>query len=432
MTGTEPDVSGANIDWMHIGEPGTDPVNDAYYSNPANTQSMSVEDAIAQLKQQYQNKYASGSAGTSNPEQLGKAKTANISVEDFNTVTKDVPGSLDDKLKAYKGFLEQGTQPGWTTEGDHAGDLIAKYIPYAIAAMSLYGGVTAGLAGVANAGAGGAAGAAGGAVGGAVDAGAAAGETAAGAGAAAASSIPEVLVSGTAPTLGAGAAAAGSAIGAGAGAAAAGAGNTGAQAPTSDSNIPEVTVQGTRPTLGGAMPGASVGAGIAGGIGAQIANGTLQAQPPASTSSTSKVDDVSNEDLTKGTKVDVPSTFNIGNTGSDSTLGGWLTKANDFLKTPLGQGLANVGGSLIEGYGKGKEQQTSLDQQKELATRYDNSWRDPGQLAQLKASVLDSPTVSTGYLDRARRVSDFLNSRQVPSLSPGDPNKVYGSYVTGK
>lgn len=429
MAGTEPDVSGANIDWMHIGEPGADPVNDAYYSNPANTQSMSVEDAIAQLKQQYENKYASGSAGTSNPEQLGKAKTANISVEDFNTVTKDVPGSLDDKLKAYKGFLEQGTQPGWTTEGDHAGDLIAKYIPYAIAAMSLYGGITAGLAGVANAGAGGAAGAAGGTVGGAVDAGAAAGETAAGA--AAASSIPEVLVSGTAPTLGAGAAAAGSAIGAGAGAAAAGAGNTGAQAPTSDSNIPEVTVQGTRPTLGGALPGASVGAGIAGGIGAQIANGTLQAQPPSS--STSQGDDISNEDLTKGTKVDVPSTFNIGNTGGESSgIGGWLTKANDFLKTPIGQGIANVAGSVISGIGSSKEKQAELDQQKELATRYDNAWRDPGQLAQLKASVLDSPTVSTGYLDRARRVSDFLNSRQVPSLSPGDPNKVYGSYVTGK
>lgn len=424
MAGTEPDVSGANIDWMHIGEPGSDPVNDAYYSNPANTQSMSVEDAIAQLKQQYQNKYASGSAGTSNPEQLGKAKTANISVEDFNTVTKDVPGSLDDKLKAYKGFLEQGTQPGWTTEGDHAGDLIAKYIPYAIAAMSLYGGITAGLAGAA-----GSAGEAGAAAGG----GAAAGESAAGAGAAAASSIPEVLVTGTAPTLGAGAAAAGGAVGAGAAAAGSSAGSSGAatQPAASGSNIPEVVVNGTRPTLGGALPGASVGAGIAGGIGAQIANGTLQAQPPSS--STSQGDDISNEDLTKGTKVDVPSTFNIGNTGGESSgIGGWLTKANDFLKTPIGQGIANVAGSVISGIGSSKEKQAELDQQKELATRYDNAWRDPGQLAQLKASVLDSPTVSTGYLDRARRVSDFLNSRQVPSLSPGDPNKVYGSYVTGK
>jgi hypothetical protein len=123
---------------------------------------------------------------------------------------------------------------------------------------------------------------------------------------------------------------------------------------------------------------------------------------------------------------------NIGKmSGNENTLGGYLSKANDFLKTPIGQGIANIGGSLISGIGKGKEQQAEQDAINQRARYYDTQWRDPNQLAQLKAAVVDNTPISNGYLTRAKQVSDFLNSRQINTMQPGDPNKVYGSYVRG-
>lgn len=75
-----------------------------------------------------------------------------------------------------------------------------------------------------------------------------------------------------------------------------------------------------------------------------------------------------------------------------------------------------------------------MKQQAREARYYDNAWKDPAALALLQNSVRDID-VPAGYLDRARRVNDFLSDRNRPYGSmpavPGAPEDVFGPYVRG-
>jgi len=89
--------------------------------------------------------------------------------------------------------------------------------------------------------------------------------------------------------------------------------------------------------------------------------------------------------------------------------------AYDFAKSSTGQTII---GTALQGYAQGK--------QKEAEQKYDAGYRrafTPEELA-----AMGSPSVPGGYLDRARRVSDFLSDRGV--VNPQDPNTVAG-YARG-
>jgi O-methyltransferase involved in polyketide biosynthesis len=95
------------------------------------------------------------------------------------------------------------------------------------------------------------------------------------------------------------------------------------------------------------------------------------------------------------------------------------TATQGLLKS-AGQGLLNYakspgGGqmisSMVQGYAQGAQQEEMIKAQREEEERRDARWRDPAQLENLRGAVRDV-NVPGGYLDRAKRVSEFLNERQ--------------------
>lgn len=112
-----------------------------------------------------------------------------------------------------------------------------------------------------------------------------------------------------------------------------------------------------------------------------------------------------------------------------SGVGGLLSRASDFLGSPTGKVLTGIGGQVLQGIGAGKAAEAEQEAINERARYYDNQWRDPAQVQALKNAVVEGPKVSTGYLERAQRISDFLSNGR---RAPGDPDKVYGSYVRGE
>lgn len=112
--------------------------------------------------------------------------------------------------------------------------------------------------------------------------------------------------------------------------------------------------------------------------------------------------------------------------GGGGGIGGMLAKgagaALDFAKSSGGGTLL---AGAIGGFAEGKQQEELLKEQERVRRYYDKQWRDPGKLAQLEGAVEGDVNVPGGYLDRARRVSEFLNERdyKYPS-SAGDPNAV--------
>lgn len=115
-----------------------------------------------------------------------------------------------------------------------------------------------------------------------------------------------------------------------------------------------------------------------------------------------------------------------------SASGGFLSAAGnaakEFVKSPGG---GQVVSSMVQGFAAGQSQEELLKAQEAERRRQDEEWRDPGKLENLRSSVRDV-NVPGGYIDRARRVSEFLNERQYRQPNEaGDPNNVYGKYVRG-
>lgn len=103
------------------------------------------------------------------------------------------------------------------------------------------------------------------------------------------------------------------------------------------------------------------------------------------------------------------------------------TGAMNFLKSPGGGTLV---GNVAQGMAAGAQQEELLKKQEEQMRYYDEQWRDPTKVGQLNAAVRDVQTPG-GYLERARRVSNFMNGRPYGSApsAPGNPDDVYGTYV---
>jgi cytoskeletal protein RodZ len=114
--------------------------------------------------------------------------------------------------------------------------------------------------------------------------------------------------------------------------------------------------------------------------------------------------------------------------------------ATDGLLKTAGKGLLSYakspgGGqmiaSTIQGYAQGAQAEEMIKAQREDEARKEAQWRDPAQLENLRGSVRDV-NVPGGYLDRARRVSEFLNERQYryPDRVT-DPDRVAGYARSG-
>lgn len=95
--------------------------------------------------------------------------------------------------------------------------------------------------------------------------------------------------------------------------------------------------------------------------------------------------------------------------------GGFLSKAMDFIKSPGGGTLV---GNVVSGIGQGMAQKALIAEQNKQARYYDKQWRDPKQTEALQNSVRNID-VPSGYLDRARRVSSFVEGRPYGSM-PAD------------
>jgi len=103
----------------------------------------------------------------------------------------------------------------------------------------------------------------------------------------------------------------------------------------------------------------------------------------------------------------------------------------DFAKSPAGGTLI---GSAMQGLAAGKAQEAAINEQR----RYTRAFT-PEEMAQIGGgspagggvSGVSGNYATGGYLDRARRVSEFLNERRQPSVgSPASPDKV-ASYARG-
>lgn len=107
-------------------------------------------------------------------------------------------------------------------------------------------------------------------------------------------------------------------------------------------------------------------------------------------------------------------------------VGGLLKKAAGaawkYASSPQGSTLIS---NTLKGYAAGQQQEELLKEEERVRRYYDNQWRDPAKLAQLNEVAGRDVNVPGGYLDRARRVSEFLNKRQYEApAQAGDPNQV--------
>lgn len=111
--------------------------------------------------------------------------------------------------------------------------------------------------------------------------------------------------------------------------------------------------------------------------------------------------------------IDKGTQFVGANSGGVMEATGGLLKAGaksavDFAKS-AGGGVVLAG--ALKGFAEGKQQDELLKEEERVRRYYDQQWRDPEQLAALDASVRDVD-VPGGYIQRAQRVSRFLNDRQ--------------------
>jgi hypothetical protein len=108
-----------------------------------------------------------------------------------------------------------------------------------------------------------------------------------------------------------------------------------------------------------------------------------------------------------------------------AATGGLVAKAagaaGKFLASPGGGMLA---GNALSGYAQGKAQQEILDQEEAQRRYYDETWRDPSKVGDLMAAASGDINVPLGFMNRARRVTEFLDQRAnavplQPTMTPG-------------
>lgn len=108
--------------------------------------------------------------------------------------------------------------------------------------------------------------------------------------------------------------------------------------------------------------------------------------------------------------------------------GGFLSKAAgaafDFAKS---SGGGTVLSGALKGYAEGRAEEARMEDEERVRRYYDEQWRDPGKLAQLQGAVGGDVGVPGGYLDRARRVNEFLNNRDYAyPTQPGNADQLAG------
>ena len=111
---------------------------------------------------------------------------------------------------------------------------------------------------------------------------------------------------------------------------------------------------------------------------------------------------------------------------------GFLSRAGDAIGK-VGKfatdnpGLVNLAGNVIKGAGEGAAAEEEQRQITERQQYIDRQWRDPNETGAIFRAVGGGGAPSTGgYLSRAQQANN------APATSPGDPDKVYGSYVRGQ
>jgi len=121
-----------------------------------------------------------------------------------------------------------------------------------------------------------------------------------------------------------------------------------------------------------------------------------------------------------------------GKTAAGGMLGGVMRKAGtaalDFLKTPGG---ATIAGSAIKGFAEGKQQEEMLAEEERQRRYYDNAWRDPAATNALADQASREIQMPGGFMERARRVTAFLDARSNPSAAPMTPAQVAQLAVGG-
>lgn len=102
--------------------------------------------------------------------------------------------------------------------------------------------------------------------------------------------------------------------------------------------------------------------------------------------------------------------------------------AAGFLKSPGGALLA---GNVLSGYAGGREQEAQMEEDERRSRYYDEAWRDPSQLTQLYDAASADLNTPMGFMNRARRVTQFLDERanRFPTV-PTSPEQVAG-YAVG-
>ena len=106
------------------------------------------------------------------------------------------------------------------------------------------------------------------------------------------------------------------------------------------------------------------------------------------------------------------------------------SKVANFATSAQGLTLA---GNAAQGFAAGKAQEEVLKEQRREREFYDNQYRDPAKIAQLNAAAARPVNLSGGFIDRARKVAEFMNGRpgSGTSAQPGNPDDTYGRYVVG-
>jgi hypothetical protein len=102
---------------------------------------------------------------------------------------------------------------------------------------------------------------------------------------------------------------------------------------------------------------------------------------------------------------------------------GLLSKAAgaawDFLKSDAGGQVAT---SIIKGYAEGAQEEERMKEEERVRRYYDNQWRDPAKLAQLKGAVAGDVSVPGGYLSRAQNSARTLAAGTSNYPSGGVPS----------
>lgn len=154
--------------------------------------------------------------------------------------------------------------------------------------------------------------------------------------------------------------------------------------------------------------------------GSQVGGGAAQVAAPAAAGATEGIAPIAADSAIMGSELAGSAIPGAGGSG------GFLSQAANVGKGALNFAKSNTGQTLIggamQGYAAGKQQEAQFKQQDKYRRAF-----TPEELAQMNGGNTTGASVPGGYLDRARRVSEFLGDRS----SPVDPATVAG-YARGE